>query len=136
MMSDTKDKQYFTVKDLLEAAIKLARNDPQFAEAEKTCPLDYEKLRDAVKYDKLYYCSFDVIGNVVYGTNEGIYGDIFLDGNWSKGSKENPWRNRICAYSLKTLERSKDAYMGMNTIVALISFYANEFIGTHMDRFD
>ena len=136
MVSDTEDKQYLTVKDVLEAAIKLARKDPKFSETEKRCPLDYEKIRDAVKYDKLHYCSFDITGNVVYGTNEGIYGDIFLDGNWSKGAKENPWRNRICVYSLKTLERSKDAYMGMNMIVALISFYANEFIGTHIDRFD
>ena len=135
-MRDATDKRYFCVKEVLEPAVKLARTDPRFNEAEQTCLLDYELICSSVKYDKLYCCDFDVIGDVVYGSSEGIYGDIYLYGSWNKDAKGNPFRSRMRVYSLKTLETSKEAYIGMGMLVTLICFYANEFIRTHLDRFD
>lgn len=39
-------------------------------------------------------------------------------------------------YTLKTLETSKDAYLAMGELVTLICYYANEYVGAHLDRFD
>lgn len=135
-MRDVNDKKYFSVKDVMEAAVKLARTDPRFAEAEKDCPLDYELICSSVKYDKLFNCDFDVIGNVAYGSSEGIYGDVFLYGSWCKETQNNAFHSRMRVYSLKTLERTKDPYIGMGMMVTLICYYANEFVRTHLDRFD
>lgn len=93
-MRDVNEKRYFSVSDVMEPAVKLARTDPRFAEAEKNCPLDYDLLCSSVKYDKLYCCDFDVIGDVVYGPSEGIYGDIYLYGSWNKDMKDDPFRSR------------------------------------------
>ena len=135
-MRDVNEKRYLSVSDVMESAVKLARTDPRFAEAEKNCPLDYDLLCSSVKYDKLHCCDFDVIGDVVYGSSEGIYGDIYLYGSWNKDMKDEPFRSRMRVYSLKTLEASKEAYIGMGMLVTLICYYANEFIRTHLDRFD
>lgn len=135
-MRDVNDKRYFSVNDVMEAAVKLARTDPRFAEAEKDCPLDYELVCSSTRHDKLSICDFDVIGCVSYGTSEGIYGDIYLYGNWNKDRRSNPTNTRMHVYVLKTLEQTKDPYIAMGMMVTLICYYANEFIRTHLDRFD
>ena len=134
-MRDVNEKRYFSVSDVMEPAVKLARTDPRFAEAEKNCPLDYDLLCSTCKYDKLYRCEFDVVGEVTYGGSEGIYGDIFLYGNWSK-ERDDPFKSRARVYVLKTLKQDKESYLAVGMLVNLICYYANEFVATHLDRFD
>jgi len=133
---EAKAKQYFSVKDIFDAAVKLARTDPKFAEAEKNCPLDYELVCSSIRKDKLTRCEFDVVGIVNYGCSEGIYGDLFLYGNWNELTMQKRSNQHQRVYSLKTLDCSKDAYLAMGTMVTLISYYANEVVRTHLDRFD
>ncbi len=129
-------KRYFTVKDVLENAVALAKTDPRFAEYEKACKLDYQLLCSTCKYDRLYRCEFDVVGQVAYGNSEGIYGDIFLYGCWTQEQREAPFYSRIRVYVLKTLETDKESYLAVGMLVNLICYYANEFVRTHLDRFD
>ena len=39
-------------------------------------------------------------------------------------------------YVLKTLNEGKDAYLSMGSMENMIAYYANEFVGTHLNRFD
>lgn len=128
-------KRYFTVKEVLEPAVELAKTDLRYEECSKICELDYDLLCSTCKYDKLYRCDFSVVGEVSYGGSEGIYGDIFLYGNWSK-EQDNPFRSRVRVYVLKTLKDDKESYLAIGMLVNLICYYANEFVNTHLDRFD
>ena len=95
-MTMADEKRYFSVKDMFEQAVTRAKTDPRYEEYSKICELDYDLLCSTCKYDKLYRCEFDVVGEVTYGSSEGIYGDIFLYGNWSKEP-----RPRLCAQDLE-----------------------------------
>lgn len=64
-----------------------------------------------------------------------IYGDIFLYGNWSK-ERDDPFKSRARVYVLKTLKQDKESYLAVGMLVNLICYYANEFVATHLDRFD
>ena len=131
----TEGKRYFTIKEVLEPAVELAKTDPRYEEYSKICELDYELLCSTCKYDKLYRCDFNVVGEVSYGGSEGIYGDIFLYGNWSE-DQNGPIRSRFRVYVLKTLKDDKESYLAIGMLVNLICYYANEFVNTHLDRFN
>lgn len=131
----TEGKRYFTIKEVLEPAVELAKTDPRYEEYSKICELDYDLLCSTCKYDKLYRCDFNVVGEVSYGGSEGIYGDIFLYGNWSE-DQNSPIRSRFRVYVLKTLKDDKESYLAIGMLVNLICYYANEFVNTHLDRFD
>ena len=102
------EKSYFSVKDVFEQAVTLAKTDPRYEEYSKICELDYDLLCSTCKYDKLYRCEFDVVGEVTCGGSEGIYGDIFLYGNWSK-ERDDPFKSRARVYVLKTLKQDAAA---------------------------
>ena len=124
-----------SVKDMVEQEVTRAKTDPRYEEYSKICELDYDLLCSTCKYDKLYRCEFDVVGEVTYGSSEGIYGDIFLYGNWSK-ERDDPFKSRARVYVLKTLKQDKESYLAVGMLVNLICYYANEFVATHLDRFD
>lgn len=128
-------KRYCTVKEVLEAAVQLAKEDPRYEEYSRICELDYDILCSTCMHDKLCRCDFDVVGEVSYGGSEGIYGDIFLHGNWSH-DQSDPMQRRACVYVLKTLKDDKDSYLAIGMLVNLICYYAIEFVNAHLDRFD
>lgn len=73
-------KQYFTVKDVFDATVKLAKADPYFEQYNKICVLDYDLILRDCEDGTLYRAEFGVLGDVSYGESEGIYGDIYLYG--------------------------------------------------------
>lgn len=119
------EKRYFSVKDMFEQAVTRAKTDPRYEEYSKICELDYDLLCSTCKYDKLYRCEFDVVGEVTYGSSEGIYGDIFLYGNWSK-ERDDPFKSRARVYVLKTLKQDKESYLA----VGMKEKNKKEFFGT------
>ena len=130
------DKNYYTVQELLTAALEKAREDPWYQAALSDCVLDYELFSHAVRFDKLTRCEFDVIGTVEYGGSEGIYGSIVFYGNWANGADNGPFVSRLQTYTLKTLSTSKEAYLGMGTLVNMIAYYAMDVMNANLDRFD
>ena len=101
----------------------------------KICVLDYDLILRDCEDGTLYRAEFGVLGDVSYGESEGIYGDIYLYGSWSKDQNDFR-RNRARVYVLKTLNCDKESYLAIGMLVNLICFYANEFISKHMDHFD
>lgn len=135
MKTMAEGKQYFTVKDVFDATVKLAKADPYFEQYNKICVLDYDLILRDCEDGTLYRAEFGVLGDVSYGESEGIYGDIFLYGNWSK-ERDDPFKSRARVYVLKTLKQDKESYLAVGMLVNLICYYANEFVATHLDRFD
>jgi hypothetical protein len=105
-------------------------------EAEKNCQLDYEYVCSSSREDVLRFSEFEVIGLVTYGTSEGVYGDLYLYGRWNQETRMTPGNNYLRVYVLKTLKDGKDAYLAMGTMVNIIAYYANKFVGAHLNRFD
>ena len=132
----SKQRKYYTVSELLDAALVQAKEDPLYQKALQDCILDYELVSHAVKYDRLTKCEFDVVGLVRYGGSEGIYGSILLDGKWAEGVDTGPYTSRMNVYTLKTLETSKEAYLGMAMLVNLIAYYTDQVMRANLDRFD
>lgn len=139
-MTMADEKRYFSVKDMFEQAVTRAKTDPRYEEYSKICELDYDLLCSTCKYDKLYRCEFDVVGEVTYGSSEGIYGDIFLYGNWSK-ERDDPFKSRARVYVLKTLKQDKESYLAVGMLVNLICYYyafldkARELTGISIEAF-
>ena len=77
------EKRYFSVKDMFEQAVTLAKTDPRYEEYCKICELDYDLLCSTCKYDKLYRCEFDVVGEVTYGAAELSEGLLLKKGKKS-----------------------------------------------------
>lgn len=124
-------RKYFTVNELVEEAIQMAKEDPLFKEAVERTKLDYYTASCRVAHENVMYCTFSVVSDVTYGSSEGIYGSLQFDGNWAPGQE-----GRTHVFSLKTLSTEKEAYLGMGSLVNLISYYANQLIGENLDRFD
>lgn len=135
MKTMAEGKQYFTVEDVFDATVKLAKADPYFEQYNKICVLDYDLILRDCEDGTLYRAEFGVLGDVSYGESEGIYGDIYLYGSWSKDQNDFR-RNRARVYVLKTLNCDKESYLAIGMLVNLICYYANEFISKHMDHFD
>lgn len=51
-------KQYFTVKDVFDAAVKLAKADPYFEQYNKICVLDYDLILKDCEDGTLYRAEF------------------------------------------------------------------------------
>lgn len=125
-------RNYPTLQKILDYAVAAAKADPRYADAEKDCIIDYHGVFPSEARTLLVTCcEFDAIAIVEYGTSEGIYGSIHLNGTWSNQPCVS---NRV--YSLKTLSDDKDAYMGMAVISNLIAYHVREFVGNNLRRFD
>ena len=135
MNTVSNDKRYFTVKDVFDAAVKLAKADSRFEQYSKICALDYAIICSGCEDGTLYRAEFDVVGDVSYGGSEGIYGDIYLYGNWRKDRCET-CGNRVSVYVLKTLSTDRESYLAIGMLTNLICYYANKVISEHMGHFD
>lgn len=117
-------------KDLISDAVQKAFADPEMNDS--AAILDYHAIAPAhAERIPITHHAFSVIGNVEYGSNEGIYGTIGMFGNWDTISVPK----MFCpAYTLKTLDTSKEAYLKLGLIVNLICYYANRFIDDHISE--
>lgn len=117
-------KVYYTQQELIQAGLKQAKAAPQWDAALRDCPLDYVMPvnSDALVKD----CRIEVIFNVTYGGSEGIYGDVSIQGMGGRYS--------MC--TIKTLETSKEAYLGMCALCGLVAYHTTEVINHNLNRFD
>lgn len=129
-------KKYMTIQELIMAAIQRASEDPFYKDAQERCSLEYSMVPTAAEKDEVQLCSFDTIGHAEYGTNEGIYGIIEFRGFWNNRQKDGNDPRAKDVFVAKTLSTTKDAYLGMAMMMALISFHLDEFVKENLGRFD
>lgn len=72
---------------------------------------------------------FNVIGIVDFGGSEGIYLDIYIDGDIGTGDTQ---RLRIGTY--KTLEEDKEAFKTMSDLNVEFVFEAKNYVSEHRDE--
>ena len=129
-------KKYLTVQELVMAAIRRASEDSLYKDALERCSLEYSMVPTAAEKDEVQLCSFDTIGHAEYGSNEGIYGIIEFRGLWNNRQKDGNGSRAKDVFVAKTLGITKDAYLGMSMMMALISFHLDEFVRENLSRFD
>lgn len=91
--------------------------------------LDYA-LPTADRYDLRDY-GFDVLGCVNYGSSEGIYIDLFFRGDI--GDPQSRMQGEIG--TIKTLERSDEAFRQMAILMADFQIAATLFLNSNLDDF-
>lgn len=97
----SEDKRYFRIGEIMGEAVNLARQDPRFAAAEQNCALENDGICITTRFDEVRLCSFDVIGYPVYGSCEGIYGDIYFYGEWMPQQEREPLHSKVRVYVMK-----------------------------------
>lgn len=117
-----------TVKDIVDRAVLDAKADAAFVQAEKNCPLDYDIYSYGREVEVVNCDNFHAIGSICYGGSEGIYGEIYFMGTWNEQLSDIKYKNSMEVYTLKTLDCTKDAYLGLGMMVNLICYYINERI--------
>lgn len=130
-----KEKRFYTIADVMKRAVEGAQAESLYEEACKICEPEIAEVNRCCKDDKLYRGDFEVVGDVSYSPGRNVHGRIFFYGNWT-ADEDYPLRNRLCAYQLVTRKSDKESYLAMGMLVNLICFYANEFVKTHLNRFD
>lgn len=138
-MGKVSTRKYFTIQELMEKAVELAKEDPLYEAAAQDACLDYGIVSSRENPEKcqLKLRDFDVVSQVVFGSCEGIYASIQFLGTWRPGQENERFFKGIThVYTLKSLETSKEAYLGMGALANLITYYANQIVGDNLDRFD
>ena len=123
-----KDSRY-TLASFTENAVRIAQNDPEWLAASTEAPIEY--ISKTSKPQFLTDYKFDVCGSVIYGTNEGIYGEIRLKGVCEK--KGEYCNTRLLL--VKALPRDKKTYIGMHKLIGLICYYANRIVEEDIQLF-
>ncbi len=136
-MSNRKGSDYyFTVQELMDRTCELAKQDARYPGTERACELDYQQVSALAGGHLLKRMDFDVVGTVVYGSSEGIYGNLYVRGDWLPDGEQAFHGSQMSVYTLKTLREDKEAYLAMGALVTLLSYYANRVVAENMDRFD
>lgn len=116
----TTESLFKTIMDQLKDAGKVPEDIVDYALG----PSNPRELRD---YE------FEVLGRVNYGGSEGIYVDLYFEGNIGDG-----WERRKSIGdigTIKTLETSDEAFHKMATLMADFQIAASRFINQHLDDF-
>lgn len=116
-------KTLYTASRLFEIIMKKLKEEkrvPDFLEYAIPTRNEYEFRNYA----------FDILGTVNFGSNEGIYIDVFFrgdigDSNITSGSMG----------TIKTLNKDEDSFYGMAELMAAFQLAANTFVNEHLDDF-
>ena len=97
-------------------------------------------LPDHLEYDlpcghpgrEIQKISFDCFGRLVFGSNEGIYLEMFVSGYFTPDGVAS--QAKLGTY--KTLRNDKEAYKEMANLEVEFVFELMDYIDNHMERFD
>lgn len=91
--------------------------------------LDYGLATSKHRAVKTIY--WDTIGRVNFGASEGIYLDLWLEGDIGAGMAE-----KVGLGTYKTLREDKEAFKAMSILNAEFVFAIRAFVDEHMDDFN
>lgn len=81
---------------------------------------------------RLTSSDFTIETRVVYGSNEGIFVDIYLSGRWQSDQKED---GRLWIGCYKTLGEGRIYAEAMGKLAGAINYFAHKFVNEHIDDF-
>lgn len=134
-------KKCITLQDFLEGAWTMARESGDIPD---TLELDYANWGGVCtetptgitpKKYRITSPGFDIIPQICYGSNEGIYIDVFMFGNWDVTLDVNK-NHRMHIGTIKTLGEGKNDMMMMGQLCGVIAYYFRKFVNSRIDEFD
>jgi|GEM_PF-7134343 len=118
-----------TTADLFNEVLSLVKNNGH-----------YKKARDIIEYETSYKppielsnYEFDFNAVVNFGTNEGVYINVFLSGNYLE-SDNNP-RKIYDIGTFLTLRSDLEAMQIMGELCGSLTYYASKYINENIDRY-
>ncbi|MBS3949575.1 MAG: hypothetical protein KGZ53_02765 [Peptococcaceae bacterium] len=117
-----------TSATLFYEVIKLVEKSGHCAKA--TQILDYS-LAESCNVRELTDYDFDFKATVVWGRNEGIYIDCYLEGTFDTSGDK-----RLRAGTFKTLNTSIEAFKTMGEFAGALTYYARDYVDRNLDRYE
>lgn len=121
--------KYFTQTAFVQQACAAMRADPSYSEVESG--LSLESFSVIAKNIPMKSCHIDLVGDVAYGSNEGIIGGLYINEYDNNGILQH-----TCVALVRTLNTDKPSFLRMGHLATLLAYHANQLVKEHMDRFD
>ena len=115
-----------TPEILFRRVLDLVQRNGYYDEAEAI--MDYA-LPDDSKTEFTNY-RFDFFAQVNKGGSEGVYIDCYLRGEFNQSGK-----NTCKIGTFKTLKENMNAYRIMGALSGALTFYADQYVNAHIDRY-
>lgn len=80
---------------------------------------------------QIYDIEFDIVGTIRYGSCEGFYTDIYMEGYYGENGQE---RKRALMLSAKTLSTNRESIEKMSLLAAACVFVGGEYIDHHKEE--
>lgn len=125
-------KKNITLEEFFDEAKKLTEADPLWKELSDCLYYCSLSAFSADRTSAITYHQFDVVAETRYGANEGILSDIHLIGDCGLQVTGRP----IYLATLKTLYSDKSAFLKVACLGNLFCYYANQFVGQNLERFE
>lgn len=119
-------KKLYTTADLFNTIVNLMKEENTLLDI-----LDYH-LQTSSPTPITHY-AFDIVGDLQFGANEGIYLMMYLEGNITKKDKEY---NRIHIGTFKTLRRDRAALKQMSVLMSDFIWNGYQFVNKNIKDFD
>jgi len=117
---------------LFNEVLALAKASGHYAKAESI--LDYA-LAETYHVRQLTSYGFDFVARVVWGRNEGVYIDCYLEGEFDQSQGTAYGANRLSVGTFKTLHTSVEAFKAMGELAGLLTYYARDYVDRNIDRY-
>lgn len=120
-------KKLYTTTTLFAHVVNIMKKENTLRDEDL---LDYYLPTRTATPIKFY--AFSIVGDLVYGGNEGIYLSMFVDGviNRDKG------KERIHVGTFKTLRDDREALKEMSVLMADFIYNGRKFVDDNLDDFD
>lgn len=118
-------KKPYTTETLFNAIVKLMKKEGTLLDI-----LDYHLPTSRPEDIKNY--QFDIVGDLAYGSNEGIYLSMFIRGYHTK---EREYK-RVHIGTFKTLRDDRNALKYMGAMMADFIYVGTKFVNDNIDDFD
>lgn len=79
----------------------------------------------------IYDIEFDIVGTIRYGSCEGFYADIYVEGYYGENGNE---RKRAFMLSAKTLNTDRESVEKMSLLAAACVFVGGKYVEAHKEE--
>lgn len=125
----------YTAGELFDEIIKQV-GTPEWVEYALACNHIYDRGSGADSYGRVFlqYDEFDIYTTTQYGGSEGVYTDVFIQGNY-KGPDEDYDSKPIKIGTIKTLREGPEAVKKMYAFAADVYILATDYVNKNHDDF-
>ena len=125
-------KKNITFDGFYKEVIELTRKDPIWEKYSHILDYYSEDALNDWKNLPIKSYQFDVVAHTVWGTSEGIYCDVYIQGDCGIEHRKSP----ISFATLKTLGTTQEDFLKISCLGNLFCFWANHFVSRNLQLFE